>query len=766
MSNNDTTKTITSFVAGGTLSPDNSTYIIRPAAQDLLEVCLKGQFAFIFASRQIGKSSLVVGVMRELQKEKVNAVFIDLSKVGTLTTLDDWYINIIYPIADSLKLDIDLVSWWKQHSHLSANQRFNQVLETQILPCITNSLVVFLDEIDTMLKFDFTDEVMANIRALYNSRATNVLFEKLTFALIGVATPDELIADPLKTPFNIGQRIDLADFTKDDLVSFQLALLNKYPQYGQQYFEDIFGWTNGHPYLTQKLCSLIFTTASNSNKDFVNDLVHKNFISIFGSKGVDDNIIFVKNSVTKHSLTADMLAIYQLVINRKSVSDDVTSEAINRLKLTGLVVTESGHLRVRNKLYETIFNAAWVQKARNDLKSFGLPPNYDIIQTLSKNEAVTVYRATNTESGKMVALKVLDFKVTQIYDKRPQIDQFKAEIEVIRQFNHPHIIEIYKVGESNTSRLNEQRLYMEMPFIAGGTLADRMEKNPIRERHIILILLQQVSSALIVIHSKGYIHRDIKPSNILLDSQANGNLHAILADFGMATLINTPSDLQGTLNYAAPEQHDPGHTLTPAADIYALALIAYELFAGQYSPAPLPLLSDDRVIFNEVLAKATQDNPTVRYQTVMEFIDALVDKFVQRELQRALWERDYPDRALQILTPMLEVVPNEPRVIQLKSQLLSSKGQRQEAIETLTATFEQTKDITTELGQEYVALLKGLAEDLWQQQKYREAMKYYEQISQLFTLVSAEKSLSQMLQELKEIVKTRQIEYYFEGLGD
>src|SRR5262249_19275886 len=126
-------------------------------------------------------------------------------------------------------------------------------------------LVIFLDEIDVVRSLSFsTDEFFAAIRACYNRRTQDAEFERLTFCLLGVASPSDLIRDTRMTPFNIGRRIELADFTEAEAAILTIGLEvgelkspGRRPQEAQALLKRALYWTGGHPYLTQRLCQAV-----------------------------------------------------------------------------------------------------------------------------------------------------------------------------------------------------------------------------------------------------------------------------------------------------------------------------------------------------------------------------------------------------------------------------------------------------------------------------------------------------------------------------
>lgn len=124
---------------------------------------------------------------------------------------------------------------------------------------VATSVVIFFDEIDSTLKLPFSDDFFAAIRALYNARAQEPELKRLTFVLIGLATPSDLITDPQRTPFNIGQRVELTDFTAQEAAplakGFKLLPFGKL--WAGNLLNQVLKWTNGHPYLTQRLCETL-----------------------------------------------------------------------------------------------------------------------------------------------------------------------------------------------------------------------------------------------------------------------------------------------------------------------------------------------------------------------------------------------------------------------------------------------------------------------------------------------------------------------------
>jgi hypothetical protein len=358
------------YQIGGSLPVDAPTYIKRQADTDLYYCLKQGEFCYILNSRQMGKSSLRVRIMQRLLSDGIACAAINLAEIGTSqTTPEQWYAGLIYNIVSRLNLDdtFDLESWWFKHRLLSSVQRLGQFIEEVLLPSISQNIVIFLEEIDCTVSLNFsTEDFFALIRDCYNKRADNPDYRRLTFALVGVATPEDLMPDKRRTPFNIGRVIALTGFSIEEAQPLAVGL-DTIASNPMAVLQAVLDWTGGQPFLTQKVCQLIEKVCepipTGGEAQWVENLVQKHIISNWKACDEPEHLKTIRNRILWSSQRFhQLLLVYrQILVAGEVKAFDVPEQM--ELRKSGLVIKQQGKLRVSNRIYASVFNFSWVDEA-------------------------------------------------------------------------------------------------------------------------------------------------------------------------------------------------------------------------------------------------------------------------------------------------------------------------------------------------------------------------------------------------------------------
>lgn len=347
------------YIAGGTLGGDAPSYVRRNADDDLYEGLLRGEFCYILTARQMGKSSLMVRAGARLEDDGIAVAVLDLTAIGQNVTPEQWYAGLAMQLGYRLGLADQVMSFWQMETALGPLQRWIGMIRDVILPRRSpQRIVIFIDEIDAVRSLPFSaDEFFAGIRECYNQRSRTPEMERLSFGLLGVAAPTDLIRDTRMTPFNIGRRIELQDFTLQEATPLAHGLGNGQ---GHAILKRILHWTGGHPYLTQRLCLEMTQDAQINQLRNVDDLCTTLFFS-HRAQERDDNLLFVRERMLRAEVDpGSLLDLYRRIRKGKTVCDDEMNPITSNLQLSGIVRTMNGKLKVRNRIYSRVFDQTWI----------------------------------------------------------------------------------------------------------------------------------------------------------------------------------------------------------------------------------------------------------------------------------------------------------------------------------------------------------------------------------------------------------------------
>ncbi|MDB9313230.1 AAA-like domain-containing protein [Spirulina sp. CS-785/01] len=376
---------MTIYQVGGSLSYNAVTYVKREADTKLLSSLKQGEFCYVLNSRQMGKSSLLVKTRHQLKQEGYLCPSIDLTTVGSenVTPLQ-WYKGIIAELWRGLTQleDFNFKGWWSDEQDFSLLQRLSRFVGDVLLPSFPQEkIVIFVDEIDSTLSLPFpVDDFFAWIRFCYNQRAINSDYNRLNFAIFGVATPADLIRDKTRTPFNIGTAIELTGFTLQEatplLQGLQLKVGNP-----QAILQEILNWTGGQPFLTQKLCKLIVTSSQEDIKPevsiplgmenfWVSSLVQTRIVHNWESQDEPEHLKTIRDRLFYNEQRLPrLLSLYLHLLDGQVIPVNDSREQ-SELVLSGLVVKHRGRLQIKNPIYQEVFNPDWTEYQLQALRPY------------------------------------------------------------------------------------------------------------------------------------------------------------------------------------------------------------------------------------------------------------------------------------------------------------------------------------------------------------------------------------------------------------
>ena len=356
-------------INGGSLPKNSPSYVKRIADSELEKALKKREFCYVLNSRQMGKSSLGVRVMSKLQAEGKICVFIDLIGKEAQITVEQWCAGIVLNIVEDCQLEFDWRNWWREHRDLLAPmQRLSLFIKEVLLTKVKLDIVIFIDEIDRLLNYSFSDDFFVLIRSCYQKRQFDPDYFRLTFALFGVAAPRNLVENINCSPFNLGKRIHLQGFTPEEAKPLMRGFADRVER-PKETLAEILRWTAGQPFLTQKICQLV-TEIDSANKLDIANIIEKRLIENWQAQDEPEHLRTIQNRLCSNpDKTICLLSLYQNILQNTIVTEDNSIEQIE-LFLSGLVVARKGRLEVNNPIYAKVFNLTWIKKQLTDLRPY------------------------------------------------------------------------------------------------------------------------------------------------------------------------------------------------------------------------------------------------------------------------------------------------------------------------------------------------------------------------------------------------------------
>lgn len=426
-------------------------YVPRSAdkqIKDLIESM--GRPGYILVSRQMGKTNLLINAKRNLQTNDDIITYIDLS--NKFESARDCFRNIIDTIIDTnyklfSSIEDEILSR-REKTKTSEHKEHSYELR-KLLGVIKGKLVISLDEIDSLTQADYSDKIFAQIRSVYFDRVNFSEFNRLTYILSGVAEPSDIIKDSSISPFNIGQKIFLGDFSYDEYKGFLKKsgiTLNADVQ------DQIFSWTNGNPRLTWEVCSCVedvLLDKGNVSVQDIDEIINIQYLTNYDKPPIDH----IRTLVSKDNRLRD--GVIALKYGKaESLSDDIKS----KLYLAGILDSnyEEGEIRIKNRVIDLALDDSWLENLeQSDSLSMGAADssysNNDYFKAIKQYEGLL----EDKDSLTFIEEQVIYYKLAACYHNTK---------------NYPKVIEccdLYKIP-ANQNKV----VYLEVLWFKGSAYQD------------------------------------------------------------------------------------------------------------------------------------------------------------------------------------------------------------------------------------------------------------------------------------------------------
>lgn len=345
-----------SKLSGLTIIPD-SLYVERNADAQLRNVIERmGRPAYVLVARQMGKTNLLLHAKRTFSKPGDLFVYADVS--NPFKTLTDFFQSLVDIMIEAGQFGSSVqenISALREEKNGLPPHKLHERELRLILNSISGKLVVFLDEVDALGKCDYSDEVFAYIRSIYFAARTNFPeFNRLSYVLSGVAEPSELIKNKDISPFNIGQKIYLDDFSIGELNEFCAKAEVSIPK---EAIDAIFDWTNGNPRMCWDILARLdeLRPSQEISGTTVSTVVNELYLTSFDLPPIDH----IRDLVERNSdLSSALISIHY--DKGATISDYV----VNKLYLAGIAKIDPGLNKpvIRNKIIQNALSLPWLQQ--------------------------------------------------------------------------------------------------------------------------------------------------------------------------------------------------------------------------------------------------------------------------------------------------------------------------------------------------------------------------------------------------------------------
>jgi hypothetical protein len=312
-----------------------------------------GRPGYVLVARQMGKTNLLLRMKRMQEAIGNIVIYVDLSqRFESARACFRYIIDLAIDTNDEhFGFLANRISEERRHSTFEASLEYTKHLRLLLKAANERKIVIVLDEIDSLVNAAYSDTILAQVRSTYFVRTSYPEFENLTYVLSGVAEPSDLIKDKNISPFNIGERIYLDDFSEEQVSLFLIKVGIKIPSEAEG---RLYYWAAGNPRITWDICAAIEEMISAGGvvrPVDIDDIVHRLYLSSFDRPPVDHIRVLVENDA---SLRGALISL------RYGKADAIDERARSRLYLAGITRAPGEAPTIRNAVIDACISDAWL----------------------------------------------------------------------------------------------------------------------------------------------------------------------------------------------------------------------------------------------------------------------------------------------------------------------------------------------------------------------------------------------------------------------
>ncbi len=346
------------FVVGGPVPPDRPSYVERAADRELEAALRARRLCYVLGAHGTGKSSLLARAARALRSSGELAAVVDLASLearGEDSDVERWTYAIAHRVVHELRLNVDLPAWWRERTAVSRESRLADFFWDVVLTNTTAAVTIMLDTVERAIELPFGRELLAAIGTCYDRRAREPDYERLGFALAGVASRGQLVR--LGTVSETAVSIEPKDFAAEEAYVLALGFGGE-PAQTQALMDRVCAWTSGHPYLTQQVARAVENKGG--KLEDVERVVHEQLL-VPAALNQSPLVAARERLSARRPAARRALGILRRVARGTKVVPPREAGVRDVLLLSGVVGMQDGVLGYRNRIVREAFGTRWVK---------------------------------------------------------------------------------------------------------------------------------------------------------------------------------------------------------------------------------------------------------------------------------------------------------------------------------------------------------------------------------------------------------------------